>query len=89
VPEDSVRGPAEPVSPSAPGSCAPSGDLDEAGAGTTTASFPFLTAAEITLEGTVALSTAERITLACIGFQAGAEAERSKIVAVPVTNLQS
>jgi hypothetical protein len=66
---------------------APSGDLDEVGAGTTTASFPFLIGAEITLEGTVTLSTAERITFACIGFQAGAEANRSKIVAVQVTNL--
>jgi hypothetical protein len=64
---------------------APSGDLDSVEAGTTNAGFLFN--AEITLEGTVSLSTTERITLACTAFHAGAEASASKIVAVQVTNL--
>lgn len=61
---------------------APSGDLDE-----TDTTYPANAPAVTMLEATVALSTTERIALSCEAFGPGAEAIRSKIVAVKVTNL--
>jgi hypothetical protein len=69
---------------------APSGDLDQAEAGTSPdivgATLP-LDASTVALEATVSLSTTERITLACSSLQPGAEGGFSKIVAVRVANL--
>jgi hypothetical protein len=61
---------------------APSGDLDE-----TDTTYPANAPAVTMLEATVALSTTERIALTCEAFGPGAEAIRSKIVAVKVTDL--
>jgi Collagen triple helix repeat (20 copies) len=65
----------------------PSGDLDQTAMATGVEENEYFDYGVITLAATVALSTAERITLACTAYGPGAEAQDSKILAVKVTNL--
>jgi hypothetical protein len=62
----------------------PAGNLDESVVATASGAGDYAMA---TLQATVALSTAQTVTMACSSTQPGAEAEFSKIVAVKVTNL--
>jgi hypothetical protein len=69
---------------------APSGFLDHTFVGTTddlVGTDEPLGSSNVVLVATVALSTTERIALACGSAEPGAEARFSKIVAVKVTNL--